>query len=144
MDLRTADGVEGSESPEPLGSLSQATVWSYVSPGLSGKPGCFISLPGGTSPAFRGPPPSVRGFGLLSDPILFGSLPLPSFCDAEIPFQDFEVTACQGVMIPLNLGPPVSRSVSGGPRGKNPPLQPRLSHLYVAENPWSFPNLSWF
>lgn len=118
---------EETASPEPLGELvSGHSVVLRLSRSL-GKPGCFISLPGGISPAFRGPPPSVRGLVCSRIPSSSGPYPFPSFCDAEIPFQDFEVTACQDVMIPLNLGSSVSRSVSGGPRGKKIHLS---SHVY--------------
>ena len=90
-----------------------------------GETGCFIFLPWDTSSAFRGP---ALTWGLVCSPIpsSSGPYPFPSFCDTEIHFQGSEVTACQDVLIPLNLGSSVSQGVSGGPRGRKNQLSSRI------------------
>lgn len=78
---------EETASPEPLGSLSQATVWSSSLQVSRGNLGALFPFPA-ASPGTQGTSSvQVRGFkSLLSDPILL-VIPFPSFCDAEIPFR---------------------------------------------------------
>ena len=68
---------EETASPEPLKELvSGYTVVLGLSRSL-GKTGCFIALPGVTSPAFRGPPLYVRDLVCSLIPSSSGPYPLP-------------------------------------------------------------------
>ena len=121
---RGEDGADNRSRRWPAPSPWRGCLRSVFSSGCSGKPGALSSFPG----THHQPSEELllRGACFALPSHLPRSLPLPSFCDAEIHFQGSEVTACQDVLIPPNLGSSVSQGVSGGPRGKESPLSSRI------------------